>query len=138
MTIGKPRFSDKYDYELLRFCTLLNTNVVGGASKIFKYFLKTYSPKNIISYADRRWSEGDLYKILGFDFSHNSGPNFYYFKQNDSTEKLFSRIAFQKHKLKDKLEDFDPKLSAWQNMQNHGYDRVWDCGNSVWVWSATN
>jgi len=39
-------------YELLRFVS--NTNVLGGASKLFSYFVKNYNPTNIISYADRR------------------------------------------------------------------------------------
>ena len=42
-----------------------------------------------------------------------------------------SRIQFQKHKLKDKLETFDPNITEWENMKANGYDRIWDCGNMV-------
>jgi hypothetical protein len=34
--------------------------------------------------------------------------------------------------LKDKLKDFDPVLSEWENMQMNGYDRIWDCGNFIY------
>ena len=42
-------------------------------------------------------------------------------------------MKYQKHKLKDKLQIFDPNLTEWQNMQLNGYDRIWDCGNFVFV-----
>lgn len=44
---------------------------------------------------------------------------------------LESRQKYQKHKLKNKLEKFDPNLTEWENMQMNGYDRIWDCGNLV-------
>src|SRR5690606_8212220 len=53
-------------YEMYRFCNKLNTTVVGGASKLLKYFINEYKPKEIVSYADRRWSQGELYEKLGF------------------------------------------------------------------------
>ena len=65
-------------YELLRFCNKLNTTVIGGASKLFQHFLTHYQPSKIISYADRRWSNGQLYFNLGFKHTHNSGINYFY------------------------------------------------------------
>ena len=35
--------SEDGSYELLRFCNKLNTNVVGGASKLFKHFINNSS-----------------------------------------------------------------------------------------------
>lgn len=135
MLFGKSRYAKKYEYELIRYSSLLNTNVVGGASKLLKYFKDVYMPTSIISYADRRWNSGKMYEILGLSFSHNSNPNYYYFFSNKPLI-LYSRIAFQKHKLKDKLEVFDPRLSEWENMKANGYDRIWDCGNSVYIWEC--
>lgn len=65
MTFGKPRFNKNYDYELLRLCSLKGVNVVGGASKLFKHFLRNHK-SSIISYADLRYSSGKIYDILGF------------------------------------------------------------------------
>ena len=62
------------EYNLSRFCNLLNTNVIGGASKLLNYFIKTYNPSRIISYADRSWSEGNLYYQLGFKLISESKP----------------------------------------------------------------
>ena len=83
MTLGKKRkfmnsSSKDGEWELLRFCNKLNTNVIGGASKLFKYFIKKYNPKEIITYADRSYSNGNLYKQLGFNFLHKTEPNYYY------------------------------------------------------------
>lgn len=133
MVFSKPRFNTNHQYELYRFCNLLHTRVIGGATKLLTYFIKTYSPLSIISYCDNRWSKGNIYQILNFSFSHTTKPNYWYFKIGNY--KLFSRLSFQKHKLKNKLDHFDPNLSEWENMKNNNYNRIWDCGNSVWVWS---
>jgi len=61
-------------------------------------------------------------------FNHVTEPNYFYFKQDDIT-KLWSRVSFQKHKLKKKLELFDDSLSETQNMYNNGYRKIYDCGN---------
>jgi len=74
-----------------------------------------------------------MYKHLGFEFSHNSTPNYFYFSLN-SQPSLVSRLKFQKHKQKDLLATFDPALTEWENMQNNNYTRIWDCGNSVWIY----
>jgi hypothetical protein len=66
-------------YEMLRFCNKLNTIVVGGASKLLKYFINKYTPKEITSYADRSWSSGNLYQKLGFKLVSKTRPNYYYF-----------------------------------------------------------
>jgi hypothetical protein len=95
MTFGKGRIAlggDSNQYELLRFCNKLDTSVIGGADKLLKYFIKTYKPKDIISYADRRWSQGDLYEKLGFDNTHNSSPNYWYIINN----KRKYRFGFRK------------------------------------------
>ena len=129
MTFGKSRYNKNIDYELIRFCSLKGYNVVGGASKLLSHFRKQYSG-SIISYANRRWSNGDLYRKLGFKEIGQTPPNYFYF--NNDFE-IHSRIAFQKHKLKDKLMNFDPDLTEEQNMFNNGYNKIYDCGNKVFV-----
>lgn len=129
MTFGKPRFNKKYEYELLRFCNKLNYHIIGGASKLLKFFEKNYKPKSLISYADRRWSIGKLYDKLGFILKEKTKPNYWYFKKGKII--LHSRIKFQKYKLKTILNDFDENLSEIENMKNNGYGKIYDCGNMV-------
>lgn len=130
MTFGKSRFNKNYDFELLRFCNLKGYNVIGGASKLLKHFRK-HNKGSIISYANRRWSNGKLYETLGFAKIGETPPNYWYFKEYKT--ELFSRIQFQKHKLKNILEHFDANLSETQNMLNHGYRQIFDCGNLVYI-----
>lgn len=134
MTFGKSRFNKKYDYELVRFCNKLNTSIIGGASKLLKYFERN-NKGTLISYCDISIFNGSLYESLGFDLSHISKPNYFYFLP--SSLEVFSRQQFQKHKLKDKLEKFNPKESEYQNMLNNGYMRYWDCGNKAYVKEIT-
>lgn len=134
MTFGKSRFNKKYEWELLRFCTELEYHIPGGASKLLKYFEQHYSPKSLISYADRRWSQGKLYNTLGFALDHISAPTYWYCKD----QCRYSRIRFQKHKLKLLLPAFDENLSEIENMKNNKYSRIFDCGNYVFIKDYTN
>jgi hypothetical protein len=45
---------NKNEFELLRFANIKDTNVLGAGSKLLKHFIKEFSPKKIISYADKR------------------------------------------------------------------------------------
>lgn len=128
MGFNKSRFNKKYNYELMRYCTISSFNITGGAGKLLKYFRKHYQG-SIISYADKRWSNGSLYRSLGFTELEDSAPNYYYVKGNTRE----SRQKFQKHKLEKILETFDPNLSELQNMHKNGWSRIWDCGNKVFV-----
>jgi hypothetical protein len=65
-------------YEILRFCNKLNISVIGGSGKLIKYFINKYKPKEIISYDDRSWSNGNLHKKLGFDLIHKTKPSCYF------------------------------------------------------------
>jgi uncharacterized Zn finger protein (UPF0148 family) len=128
MSFGKNRFASDVEWEMLRFVSKQNINVVGGASKLLKHFRNNFKG-GIVSYSDRRYSNGDMYKVLGFQFSHNSSPNYFYFRNPAFLE---SRQKYMKHKLPNLLETFNPTLTEWENMVVNGYNRIWDCGNSVW------
>jgi len=128
MTFTKPRFSSISDWELSRFSNELNTTVVGGASKLLSYFMKNYSG-SILSYADRRYSNGNLYLALGFVEHHVVNPSYYYLKSGN----LHRRQKFQKRLLASKLENFNESLTERENMKNHGFHRVWDCGNYAYL-----
>lgn len=130
MTFGKPRFTSKYDWELIRFCSKLNYNVIGAASKLLAYFKNNHSG-SIISYANRRWSNGDLYNKLGFKKINITKPNYFYINLGTST--LYTRYQCQKHKLEKLLKNFDASLSEYENMKQNGYYRLWDSGNIVYV-----
>ena len=126
MMFNKPRLGigKSYDgYELTRFCNKLNINVVGGASKILKYFIKLYNPKEIISYADMRWSQGNLYEKLGFTQTHINKPNYWYIVG----KKRKHRLGFRKDKLKNEGFEIINKTEH-EIMLERGIYRIYDCG----------
>ena len=131
MTFSKPRFSKKYEWEMLRFCCRLGYHVPGAAGKLLKHFENAYKPKSLVSYADRRWSQGGLYAALGFKLDHKSKPDYWYWNYRKSGFILESRIKYQKHKLKDILEKFDPAKSEMENMKDNNFYQIFDCGNFV-------
>lgn len=134
MTFGKSRYNNRFEYELIRYSNAFGVSVVGGASKIFKYFCKNYKPKSVVSYCDLRWNTGNLYEKIGFKYSHRSEPNYFYFHPKD-LNRLYTRVSFQKHKLHKKLKIFDKKKTEHENMLANGFLRIYDCGNNVYLYS---
>ena len=128
---GMSSKSETATHELIRFATKLNTTVTGGFSKLLKNICLLHPEiKEIKTFASRTWSKGKVYERNGFVFSHNSKPNYFYFYNNDKT--VHSRMLFQKHKLKEKLKNFDPKLTEYENMNNNKYYRIFDSGNKIY------
>jgi hypothetical protein len=126
MTFGKTRHfigNDNFEWELLRFANKLNTSVIGGASKLLKYFIKAYSPKSIVSYADRRWSNGNLYNNLGFIKYNESKPNYYYVIGN----KRVYRFNMRKQVLIKKY-GCPPEMTEKEFCSQKGWLRIYDCG----------
>jgi len=128
MTFGKPRFNTKYEWEIIRYANKKDLSVIGSFGKLLNYFIEKYKPSSIISYADKRFFDGQIYLKNKFELINESLPNYFYTKDYKSLE---TRENYQKYRLKDKLEFFSPQLSEWENMQMNGYDRIWDCGNYV-------
>jgi len=117
-------------YELLRFATDGRTHT-GLASKLFRAFIRDYNPLNVISYADRRWSTGGVYPKMGFDHVSTSRPSYAYVKKG-SVVRLF-RYSYTKALVVNKMGG-DPNKTEWINMQEMGYDRIWDCGTLKFQW----
>jgi len=76
MKIGNR--ADTRSFELIRFATLQGYVVVGGMNKLLKAFIKEHQPDDIMSYADRDWSDGRSYDKLGFTKNENNLPQSFY------------------------------------------------------------
>ena len=115
-------------YELLRLCSKNYTRVVGGASKMLKFFETKYKPLQIISYSDKRYSIGRVYEKLGFEYVSTSSPNYFYIKSNGVR---LHRFKFTKDKLISQGEDAN--LSERKIMEKNGYFRIYDCGADKFI-----
>lgn len=123
MTFTKPRFNKQCRWELSRYCSKAGTNVIGGASKLFKHFINNYADINdsIVSYSDIAKTKGGLYEALGFTYSHTSEPNYIWWRTNDDIKTRYQT------QMKDEVKV----------MQEQGYYRIYDCGNKVWIYKKS-
>lgn len=130
MTFRKPQ-NNKYDYELSRFANDNDYRVIGSFGKLFKYFERNYEWNNILTYADLRYSVGDLYYKNGFELDHISQPSYFYFNRN--TKKRLHRYNFTKQILKRKFPDIysEDKTELQIMEETKIYKRVYDCGNMI-------
>lgn len=129
LSIRKPRFNKKSQLEIIRMSSKLNTVVVGGMSKMISFIHNIHPNATIISYANRRWSKGNVYKQSNFILTGINSPCYFY----TNGKNLWHRTSFTKSKLKDKLKTFDPALTEVENMYNNNYRRIWDCGHYRYV-----
>ena len=121
----------EFDYELSRFATDRDYRAIGAFGKLFKYFIKNYEYDSIITYADIRWSEGNVYIKNNFEYTHDSRPNYWYVDRNDGTKRIH-RFNFRKQELKNKFPElYDNGLTEFEIMDNTNFYRIWDCGNMV-------
>jgi len=134
MTFSKGNISkgSKYKkgvWELNRFCSKINTRVIGGLSKLLKYFKNNYEWDKIYSYADRRWTSilSNSYSKNGFKLIGNTNPNYFYMKLNKSIER-YHRYNFAKHKLIN-MNSYDKMLTEQEIMIKEGYVYIYDCGH---------
>jgi len=122
MTFVHPK-SCKYTWELSRFCTRHDYIVQGGASKLFKYFVKRLqSGETVVSYNDLTKTTGKLYNILGFQMTSINAPNYVW--MNFTTGDIRTRYQEQ-------------AAGEVGRMHNAGYHRICDCGTKTWVYTQT-
>lgn len=140
MTFGKSVRS-KGQWELLRFCNKINMTVVGAASKLLSYFEKSITPVSIISYANKRWSTGEIYKTLDFKIEKHNTPAYFYFLPNyDRTLDIFHRTKFTKSNIEKysinktyNISIFNPEETEFINMFKNNYRIIFDCGNIKFI-----
>jgi len=136
MTFGKKRVSTGHkgidgEFELYRFCSIYNFNILGGASKLLSYFEKYYQPTEIISFCDLRYTstlKRNLYESLGMKLCKQTLPNYWIVRGN----KREHRFSYRKSVLHKKLSLFDPLLSETQNLEQNNIFKIYDCGNLLY------
>jgi hypothetical protein len=115
---GRKKMNDG-EYNLSRFCNKLNTNVVGGASKLLSYFETNNDVKKIISYADKDWSIGNLYYILGFEKVYETKPDYKY---------IIGQVRKHKQNFKKSNLKLSENITESSYMKKKGYNKIFDCG----------
>lgn len=131
MTFGKPRYNKNFEWELLRLCTKSGYNVVGGASRLFKKFIKEVNPESILSYCDRAKFTGQVYERLGMKLDHVSPPAKIWSKEDKYiTDNLLRQRGF------DQIfkTNYGKGTSNEELMIKDDWRSVYDCGQAVYTW----
>ena len=120
----------EYDFEIIRFCCKSGINVVGGFSRCLKSFCRKFNLRSIISFSDRRYSNGNVYAANGFIKIGTSKPNYKYIKNGI----VLSRNKCQKNRLSTLLGSlYNEQLSESDNMITNGYTQLFDAGHDKWL-----
>lgn len=119
---------------LTRFVSLPGYQVVGGASKLLstaKTVLATQYD-SILSWSDNRWSEGNVYKQLGFQYGGELAPDYSYVGRSDinASNGLIRRA---KQSCTRALLNAAPGQTEKDRATELGLSRIWDCGKQRWV-----
>lgn len=137
MTFGKPRYNKKYQWELLRLCSHKQYIVIGGAERLFKYFIKIYNPNSIISYCDNSKFRGDVYTKLGFSEQWATSPSKVWSKDDKYiTNNLLCQRGFDQL-VGSKLnppEIYGKGTDNEELMLAHKWLPIYDCGQQIFKW----
>nr|DAH28119.1 MAG TPA: endonuclease-like protein [Caudoviricetes sp.] len=133
MTFGDPRYNKNYQYELLRYCS--SKKVLGGAEKIFKYFINNYFPNSIISYCDESKFIGNVYNKLGFKLLRISiGTHWaHLYKKIHITDNLLRQRGFDQL-LGKEFGMYGKNTSNEELMLQNHFVRIKDAGQSTYIW----
>lgn len=115
MSFSKPRFTDSFEWEIIRECSKIGCFVLGGKQKLWQYFLQKYKPKSVISYCDFSKFNGDSYLNLGFKKERLNKPGFVWY--DIKTKQTYWRDPYKNQEMKAK-----------------GYSKIYDCGQLVFSW----
>lgn len=130
MTFSKGRFKNPVaEWELLRLAS--KGTVAGGASKLFKAFVKDYEPKSVMSYASLDTGHGKVYEKLGFGFAGLTALNALYSKPE-------TREAMKVTTCSKKFGKEYQKLGKTQQefMNAMGFYRINDAGSKLFLWPS--
>lgn len=135
MSFGKPRYNKKYEYELLRYCA--SHTVVGGAERLFKYFIDNYKTNSVVSYCDTSKFSGKVYDILGFTLDTINSPSCHWYSVKENKHITDNLLRMQGY---DRLfkENHGKGTSNEELILARGYLPVYDCGQATYIWRRDN
>jgi len=119
------------DIILSRLCFSPNSTVRGGSSRLFSCFKKWAKEENyerIISWSDNSYTEGNIYKVLGFNLEKEYGPDYFYWDMKNNI--YASKQSQQKKQVK-----CPENMTEREWCTERGLHRIWDCGKKRWIFN---
>lgn len=135
---GLAEGTGKY-WELNRYATKLHTSVVGGISRCVKAFARTHTDvKNIVSFADRRWTcpSRSAYTSSGFVETARVEPNYLYTDLKSGhplMNKQYMRKSSIERRAKANPEGPEAAVFSWDKTETEmatelGFYKLYDAG----------
>lgn len=137
MSFKRKKADSNNEWELVRFASDYSYVCQGVGGKLFKHFIREFSPEKVLSFADRRWTineDKNVYTCLGFKNDGYTKPSYYYINTKISKHR-FHKFGFRKERLLKKYGDrLSPNMTESEMAKALGFDRIWDCGLIRYVW----
>lgn len=111
------RPDDYRSFELLRFCHKQGIQVVGGFSKLLDAFQREFHPGDIMTYADKDWSDGDSYRKIGFTIVGETAPQVFWINSD-------TKHRYDEHTLPDEIKNSTPPVR-----KQRGYTPISNSGS---------
>jgi hypothetical protein len=111
---------DIYELEYFTY----SSNIENSNIELFKFFLKNYQPKQVISYSNNRFQFNNIYSELGFNIDSISSEDYYYI--HPKTRRLVSKSSLPR------LINYNTNISEVENAHQNRFFRIWDAGFTTW------
>ena len=120
VSILSYKFYDS-NLKIERFCSKLNTTIVGGFSKLLNYLEKNFSYNQIDYWVDLRYGTGKYLEALGFQ------------KEKDTLGWKWTDFQTTYNRLQCRANMDDRKLSEKEYAQELGWHKIWDAGQRLYI-----
>ena len=115
--------------ELTRMVTKLNTQVIGGFSKLMKHISDYIEYKSITSYVYKAWFNGKGYIESGFKIVKENNPSYSYVVNGRRVHKShFRKDKIKKMFERGELKFYDSDKTEHENMIENKIYRIYGCG----------
>nr|DAV42551.1 MAG TPA: endonuclease-like protein [Caudoviricetes sp.] len=133
MTFSPSRYEKRQGaWEIVRFCSILNHTVVGGASKLIAAARKHVGQEMecLLTYADLMHGTGNGYKACGFKEIGRTEVGYFWYGRHVRE----SRQKYQRHKLEKVFNETFPKeMTENDIMFSKGYRKLYNAGNAKFI-----
>lgn len=133
MTFTPSRYEKRQGaWEIVRFCSILNHTVVGGASKLIAAARKLIGQEMtcLLTYADLMHGTGNGYKACGFKEIGRTDVGYFWYGKHVRE----SRQKYQRHKLEKVFNETFPKeMTENDIMFSKGYRKLYNAGNAKFI-----
>lgn len=116
-------------WELNRMVSKLNTQIIGGFSKLIKHSMNLYNINEMNSYVFKAWFDGKGYEKCGFIFDKECPPTYWFIINNKKTNRMnYQKSKIEKRFSNGELSYFNKNETEFENMAKNGINWIWDCG----------